>query len=476
MKDNDGSRKDISDKNSVLKSSDQPIKRGLVFTIVSLSLLMTTIDSTIVATALETIQRELHTTTNWVGWTITGYAFGYVLMLPLSAKLSKIYGARKIYLLSVAVFTAASLACGTVNSIGALIPLRIIQAAGAAGITPGATAIIVDHFGETRDRYVSLFGSIFPIGVMIGPIFGGLFVTYLTWRDIFFVNIPLGIAVVLLSLRFIPKDFIMPNGDKPKLDLTGLMWLGIAVIAAMYGATYLGHKSSHVLSGTFISMVMISVIAFVLFFRHINKVAVPFVKPRFIYGKGFGIVNGINMIYAGVTSGCISLVPLYVFHRYDISPLSASVMLIAQGAASVIFSTIVTMILRKTGYRLPMAIGASITAVGMVGIALPPYWGMSAFWWMVFATAVIGTGIGILNPPSRNAGLQLAPDESATIAALRSQALQMGSIIVVGIATAIMTDVSDPGIAQAWIYAALGGIYFLGLPVIKGVPEFKGSW
>ncbi len=164
----------------------RPIRKGLVFTIVALALLMTTVDATIVATALETLQRDLHTTVNWVGWILTAYSFGLVIMLPISAKLSIRFGHRRVFLLSVTVFTVASVACGFSSNIFIIIVLRILQAIGGAGITPSVTGIIVDYFGSSRDRAVSFFGSIFPAGAMIGPIFGGLFVTYWTWRGIFY--------------------------------------------------------------------------------------------------------------------------------------------------------------------------------------------------------------------------------------------------------------------------------------------------
>ncbi|MGH9077922.1 MAG: MFS transporter, partial [Acidimicrobiales bacterium] len=160
---------------------------------------MMSIDATIVATVLEALQRGLHTSVNWAGWTITAYSFGFVLMLPISGKLSERYGRRRVFLGSVIAFTVASLCCGLADNIFVLVVLRALQAIGGAGFTPSATGIIVDYFGDARDRAVSLFGSIFPIGAMIGPIFGGLFVTYWTWRGVFFVNVPIGAAVIALA-------------------------------------------------------------------------------------------------------------------------------------------------------------------------------------------------------------------------------------------------------------------------------------
>src|SRR5699024_1679487 len=120
------------------------------------------------------------------------------------------------------------------------------------GITPSVTGIIVDHFGRSRDRAVSLFGSIFPAGAMIGPIFGGLFVTYWTWRGIFFINAPIGIAILLLSLRFIPADPEKENRARSKTDIVGVIWLAIGLLAAMLSASYLGEAQARVWSFKFL--------------------------------------------------------------------------------------------------------------------------------------------------------------------------------------------------------------------------------
>ena len=196
------------------RGESPPVRRGVVFAIVALALLMMSIDSTIVATALHSLRRGLQTSIDWAGWTITAYSFGFVVILPISGKLSEQYGCRRVFLGSVIAFTLASLCCGLADNIYVLIALRGLQAAGGAGFTPSATEIIVDHFGDARDRAVSLFGSIFSIGAMIGPIFGGLFVSYWTWRGIFLVNVPIGVAVIVLALCYVPRDRSRKGGTR----------------------------------------------------------------------------------------------------------------------------------------------------------------------------------------------------------------------------------------------------------------------
>src|SRR5699024_2063096 len=131
-----------------------PVRRVLVFVIIALALVMMAVDGTIVATALDALQDGLQTSVNWAGWTITAYAFGFVLMLPVSGRLTDRFGNRKVFLGSVIAFTVASLCCGLAYNIYTLIALRAVQAVGGAGFTPSATGIIVEHFGDARDRAV----------------------------------------------------------------------------------------------------------------------------------------------------------------------------------------------------------------------------------------------------------------------------------------------------------------------------------
>ena len=455
---------------------NRPVRRPLVFLIVVLALLMTSVDSTIVATALESLQHGLHTSINWAGWTITAYSFGFVLMLPISGKLSQQYGRRRVFLGSVIVFTAASLCCGLAENIYVLVVLRAIQAAGGAGFTPSATGIVVDHFGNARDRAVSLFGSIFSIGAMIGPIFGGLFVSYWTWRGIFFVNVPFGVAIIVLALRYVPPDAPKPEGAQPRMDLTGMALLGSGLLAGMLGATYLGERDAYISSFAFIVPTVIAVAALYMFFRHINHTTQPFVAPDLIYGPGFGPVNLLNVLYGGATAGVIALVPIYAIERYGLTALDSGTLLIAQGAAAIILSIVAALALRRTGHRPPLYVGGAVIALGTLLLALSPPAGVAAYVWLAGSAFLVGAGSGAINPASRNAGLQLAPEHSSTLAALRSMFRQIGSMATVSIATAILANADDPGRTQAWVYVMAALLLIAGLPLITRVPEHHGSW
>ena len=449
--------------------------RVAIFSVVAMALLMSSLDSTIVATALHAIQHGLNASINWTSWVITAYSVGMVLALSLAGKLTVRFGRRRFFLAAVVVFAGASLCCGLANNIYLLIALRAVQAAGGAGFTPSATGIITENFGQARDKAVGLFGSIFPIGSMIGPIFGGLFVSYWTWRGIFFVNVPIGILLIIFCLRYVPRD---PDRDKRvrrPLDLTGMVLLGVGALALMLGISYLGEAGASASSPFFVAPMIAGAGGLALFGRHIRRVADPFIPPRLITGRGFAAVNVINILYGGAVAGMLALVPLYAVDRYQISALGSGTLLTAEGIAVIVTSSLAAMGLRRTGYRWPLYIGSVCIAIGIAGLAIHPA-GLSPFAWLAITACLIGLGGGMSSPASRNAGLQLAPDQSAPLAALRSTGRQVGQIAAVSITTAIIAAAASPGELQATVFVAFAALLVACLPVIARVPEHRGSW
>lgn len=457
-------------------STTMPVNRPVVFFTVALALLMMTLNSTMVATVLHALQHDLDTSVNWAGWTLTAYALGFVLMLPISGKLSEHFGRRRVFLASITIFSLASVACGLADNIGLLIALRAVQAAGGAGFTPSATGIIVDHFGDQRDRAVSLFGSIFPIGAMIGPVFGGFFVAWWSWRGGFFINLPLGLLVLVLALRFIPRDPMPVRDAGFRMDMPGVLWLGTGLTCAMLAASWLGDADAGPLSAGVLVAAPLAVLAIVQFFRHIARTSRPFIAPRMIAGPDFGAVNLVNVIYGGSIFGAMSLVPLYAANRYGLGALDAGTLLIAQGLATVVFSVGAAMSLRRTGHRLPIRAGGAVMALGLVLMALAPPGGVTPWAWLAVSAFLIGVGSGTINPACRNAGLQLAPQQSSTLAAIRSLFLQVGAIVTISITTAILGAAVDPGAVHAVILAGMAVLLLAAMPLVSRIPEHHGAW
>lgn len=456
-------------------SSKPPFNQKVVFAIVASALLMMTIDSTIVATALHALQTDLNTTVNWAGWTMTAYSFGFILMLPLSAKLSTQLGHKRVFLSSVITFTIASVLCGLSSNIEMLIAMRVLQAVGGSGITPSATGLIVSHFSTNREKYLGLFGSMFSIGSMVGPMFGGLIVSYWSWHWVFFINIPIGIAILLLAGHFIPKAPRIQR-QREKTDIVGLLLLAAGIISIMLTASYMGESVANIRSALFLILLASSIISFVLFFTHLKRSEHPFINPRFITGKGFGAVNLVNTIHTGMVIGTASLVPFYAISRYGIDELSAGTLLVIEGVSSVVVSIVMSFYLHHTGYRKPIYVGAAFLALGALMLAIEPLWGTGAFGWLAAATFLVGFGFGFMSPAARNAGIQLAPQQSANLAAIRSLGLQMGQIVSIAIATAIISASTNPGHAQGMVYLGLTILLTTTIPIVSKVPEKKGTW
>src|ERR1700722_11854799 len=358
-------------------------RRWLVFGIVSIGLFMASIDQTIVATALPAIEHDLHAGINWSGWTITIYALGQVIAMPMAGKISDMYGRKKVFAVSAAVFTLASLCCGFAPNMALLLVPRFIQALGGGAFMPSATGIVADHFGPERDRAVGMFTSILPVGGIIGPIVGGVFVSYWSWRGIFLVNVPIGILLIALTVKFIPSSSARKQS---RIDLRGIILLAVLIATAMFGITYLGSGQVPLYSPVFLGCEAIAAGTLYLFLRHSRRDSAPFVPYRLLRGRGFGVMNLINYVYGAAALGFAGLVPLYAQERYHIAPLGAGTLLTARAVGMIAVAGAATMALRRTGYRLPMIGGFAILAGGLVMMAVTP--ALSPYAWLAIGAAV----------------------------------------------------------------------------------------
>jgi EmrB/QacA subfamily drug resistance transporter len=447
-------------------------RRRLVFFIVSLGLLMASIDQTIVATALPAIQGDLHAQINWSGWTITIYALGQVLAMPMAGKLADQFGRKRVFLVSAMVFTVASLACGLANDIYTLVALRAVQALGGGAFMPSASGIVSDHFGRNRDRAVGMFSSIFPIGGIIGPIMGGFFVSYWSWRGIFLVNVPIGILVIALAAKFIPHT--APKASS-HIDVKGVLLLGLTILSGMLAISYLGSGSVSFYNPVVLAGLAVAVLAARQFVRHATADPNAFIPINLLRGKGFGLVNLLNFLFGAAALGFGALVPLYAEDRYAISSLSAGTLLTARAVGMICVAGLAVLALRRTGYRLPLVVGSLVAATGLAMMALKPI-GLSPYVWLAVAAGISGLGMGFSVPASNNASLQLAPTQVAAISGLRGMFRQSGAIFAVAVTTAVLARSSDPGAMLGHVFLVFVVILILTVPLIFKIPDHHGRW
>jgi EmrB/QacA subfamily drug resistance transporter len=444
-------------------------RRHVVFAVVAIALFMASIDQTIVATALNAIQTDLHAELTWSGWTITVYSLGQIIAMPMAGKLGDTYGRKRVFLIGIGVFTLASLACGFAGNIYLLVALRAVQALGGGAFLPSATGIVAEHFGRHRDRAVGMFTSIFPIGGIVGPILGGIMVTYFGWRSIFLINLPIGLLLLVLSYKLIAETPRKPAG---RVDVGGLALLATLMLATMYGLTNLGRGLT---SPWFLGPELLAVLVAGLFVRHTTHHRAPFVPLAFLAGKGFGALNVLNVLFGGAAIGFAALVPLYAESRFHLDPLAAGTLLTVRAVGMICIAAAAVFALRRLGHRIPMVAGFCTLIAGLVLMAVPPP-GISGYLWLSISAGITGIGMGVSVPASNNAGLQLAPDQIASLAGLRGMFRQSGSIIAVSITTAVLANSANPAMTQAHAFVVLAAMLLASVPLVFAIPEHRGSW
>src|SRR4051794_34390533 len=204
--------------------------------------IMSILDTTIVNIALNTLARDLHASLDDVQWVATGYLLSLALVIPLTGWASERFGARRVWLWSVALFTIGSVLCGAAWSLGSLIFFRVLQGAGGGMIMPVGMIMLAQAAGPQRvGRLMSIVGVPMILAPVIGPALGGLIVDDFSWRWIFFVNLPIGLIGLLMGSRLLPRDRPDPE-HAGRLDWLGLMLLSPGLAALVFA---LAEVSSH---------------------------------------------------------------------------------------------------------------------------------------------------------------------------------------------------------------------------------------
>ncbi len=448
-------------------------RRAWIFTVSVLALLMVSIDQTVVSTALTTLQRELGSSIEWGGWTLSVYALGSVVVMPIAGKLSDMYGRKRIFLIALLLFTASSLACGLSQNIYELIVFRLVQAIGGGAFMPSASGLVADHFGDSRDRAIGMFTSIFPIGAMIGPIVGGLFVAYGSWRGIFMINIPIGVALFVLGLFILPRD---GKGERRRLDVLGIVLLALFLLSLMLGITWVGDFGEWWTQPLPWIAFAIAVVTLPLFVWHIRRAEAPFVPPALVLGRHYAVMNLLNLLLGAGAVGFGGLLPLYAQERFQFSPLESGTLVTARAIGMIAITALTTLAMRRTGVRLPIAVGSGIAGAALIALSFPAPPGASPYWWLAGFAALIGLGMGMAMPASNNASLHLVPGQVAGVSGLRGMFRQSGAILIVSITTAAVNGARDPGAAFGTALLVLGILLIVTIPLLKFVPEHRGSW
>jgi EmrB/QacA subfamily drug resistance transporter len=387
-------------------------RRLLVLAICCLSLLIVGLDATIVNVALPSIHHSLHASVSGLQWTLDAYTLVLASLLMLGGSTADRIGRRRVFQIGLSVFSLGSLLCGLAPSLGLLVAARIIQAIGGAMLNPVAMSIIRNVFEDPRERAeaIGIWGGVFGLSMALGPVLGGALVDAVSWRAVFFVNLPVGLAAILLTARFVPES----KAPRPRrLDPIGQ----VLVIVALATITYAIIEGPHHgwTSGEILGLFAVSAAAFVSLVLYERRRSEPLLEVRFFTSIPFSGASAIAVLAFAGFNGFLFLNTLYLQEVRGLSPLVAGLYMLPTAAMLLIFSPLSGRLVGRRGSRRPTVVGAvGVIAGSAMLLGLTP---STPFAYLLGSYFLLGIGIGLINPPITNTAVSGMPGEQAGVAA-----------------------------------------------------------
>jgi EmrB/QacA subfamily drug resistance transporter len=416
------------------------MRKYLVFALISMALLLGSISGTSVSVAFPVIMTSFSTTLVIAGWVLSVNQLISTVAMPVTGKASDIFGRKSVFIVSLSLFTLGSLLCALAPNIWTLVFFRAIQALGMGGLMPASSGIVADYFPNSRQQMIGLFTSIFPIGQIIGPNLGGWLVESFGWKAVFWINVPLGIAVLVVSAWLLRKG----AREEMSLDLAGTGLLTGSLFALMAGLSELGSQQTG-MPKLLVAILFAASIGFmVLFVLRERKVKNPIIDMAMMTKRPFLAANIYNFIYGACVLGVSSLIPLYGVEVYSLSTFESGLILTPRSVGMILMSTVTSVSLVRWGYRWPMLFGTIVTMVSLLllgfefsgtniaGIHLASLALLFGF------LSLLGLGMGTAAPAANNACIELMPDRVATIIGIRGMFRQCGGAVSIAVATLVL--------------------------------------
>jgi EmrB/QacA subfamily drug resistance transporter len=400
----------------------------LVTTILGSSLAF--IDGTVVNVALPVLQRDLGATAAEAQWVVEGYALFLSALLLVGGSLGDHFGRRRVFVIGIGIFAVASMLCGLSPNIEALIAARAVQGVGAALLTPGSLAILSASFDESeRGRAIGTWSGFTAITAAVGPVLGGWLVEHASFRWIFFINLPIAIVVIVLSLTKLPESRAVMAGEH--LDLRGAALATLGLGALVFGL--IGLSAPQVASSA-IAAVAIGAAVLAAFWVNERRHPFPMLPLDLFDSKVFLGVNLLTLVLYAALGGAMFFLPFNLIGVQGYSPTAAGAALLPFVVIMFALSRWAGGLIDRHGAKLPLVAGPLVTAVGFALFAVPSVGGSYVATFLA-PTVVMGIGMAISVAPLTTVVMSSVPAERTGVAsAVNNTVARTASLLAIALA------------------------------------------
>ena len=435
--------------------------RWLALYVLCLASLMIVLDVTIVGVALPSIREDLGFSETSLAWVVNGYLLTYGGFLLLGGRLGDLFGHRRLFILGISLFTLASLACGLATTQWFLVAARSVQGLGGAVASAVSLSLMMGLFSEPADRAkaMGIFGFVASGGGSIGVLLGGILTDTLNWHWIFLVNFPIGILVVLLTLRLVPALPVTAGGGR--LDVAGAVTVTLSLILAVY-AIVNGNEKGWT-SGATLGVLAASAAIFAAFLIIESRVSAPLVPLRLFRLRNLSTASGVGVLWSAAMFAWFFMAALYLQLVLGYSPLQIGLAFlpgnVIMGVLSIGLSAKLVM---RFGIRKPLGTGLMLASLGLLLLVRAPVDGTFVVD-VLPSMILLGLGAGMaFNPVLLAAMGDVDPSEAGLASGVVNTSFMMGGAVglavLASVAASRTNTLLDAGHSEV---AALTGGYHL---------------
>src|SRR3954451_17881459 len=446
--------------------------------VVSLALFMVVLDNLIVTVALPSIRRDLGASLQQLEWTVNAYTLAFAVTLIPGAALGDRFGRKRTFLVGLALFTASSAAAGLAPGAGELVAARTLQGVGGAIVAPLTLTLLAEAFPpERRGAALGIWSGISGMGIALGPLVGGAVVDGLSWQWIFWINVPMGIALLPLAAGFLNES----RGPAARLDLPGVALATTGLFGLVFGLVR--GQGEGWTSPVIVASLGIGAALLAAFVAHERRTEHPMLPLDLFAERAFAVTNGISFFMYFGTFGSIFLITQFVQQVMGYAPFDAGVRMLVWTGATAVASPIAGVLAERRGPRGLMVAGLALQGAALAWLAMTvTTTSTNAQLWPAFATA--GLGMGLVFAPSASALLSVvAPARAGQASGANNAIREVGGVFGVAVMSTIFAGAGSFASPQAfvdgfapalWVGAAVvgaGALVALALPARQRAPR-----